>query len=175
MSTYRPLSGSFYVKLPAELKSLKKELINITNNNQKYFLWCHVRHINPVKKYIQKELGKPIKNLTVILVMMDLNFICEKKILARFKQKAIFVSMCFAMISTDFANLHFRSIFKNSIDLSLLIDETHFVYIKYFDRFMFHNTKDKNKKYFCKSCLQCFSSKNVLTIHQKLCLSINGA
>ena len=27
---------------------------------------------------------------------------------------------------------------------------------------------------FCKSCLQCFSSKNVLTKHKEDCLSING-
>ena len=40
---------------------------------------------------------------------------------------------------------------------------------------MFHKTKNKNKKYFCKSCLQCFSSKNVLTKHKEVCLSINGA
>ena len=33
----------------------------------------------------------------------------------------------------------------------------------------------KNKKYFCKSCLQCFNSKNVLTGHKEDCLSINGA
>ena len=33
----------------------------------------------------------------------------------------------------------------------------------------------KTKKYFCKSCLQCFSSKNVLTEPKKVCLSINGA
>ena len=44
-----------------------------------------------------------------------------------------------------------------------------------FDRSMFHKTKNKNKKYFCKSCLQCFSSKNVLTKHKEVCLSINGA
>ena len=49
ISTYRPLSGSSYIKLPAELRSPKKGLINIKNNNQKCFLWCHVRHINPVK------------------------------------------------------------------------------------------------------------------------------
>ena len=67
--------------------------------------------------------------------------------------------------------------FENSIDLLLLIDDdkSHYVYIKDFDRFMFHNTKNKNKKYFCKSCLQCFSSKNVLTKHKEVCLSINGA
>ena len=49
VSTYRPLSGSSYIKLPVELKSPKKGLINIKNNDQKCFLWCHVRHINPVK------------------------------------------------------------------------------------------------------------------------------
>ena len=37
---------------------------------------------------------------------------------------------------------------------------------------MFHKTKNKNKKYFY--CFQCFSSKNVLTEHKEVCLSING-
>ena len=36
-------------------------------------------------------------------------------------------------------------------------------------------TKNKSKKYFCKSCLQCYSSKNVLTEHKEVCLSIDGA
>ena len=40
---------------------------------------------------------------------------------------------------------------------------------------MFLKTKNKNKKYFCKSCLQCFSSENVLTKHKEDFLSINGA
>ena len=50
----------------------------------------------------------------------------------------------------------------------------HYVYIKDFNTFMFHKTKNKNKKWFCKSCLQCFSSENVLINHKKDCLSING-
>ena len=62
------------------------------------------------------------------------------------------------------------------MDLLLLIDDdkSHYVYIKDFDRFMFHKTKNKNKKWFCKSCLQCFSSENVLIKHKEDCLSING-
>ena len=40
---------------------------------------------------------------------------------------------------------------------------------------MLHKTKNKNKKYFFKGCLQCFSSKNVLTEHKEVCLSINDA
>ena len=66
--------------------------------------------------------------------------------------------------------------FKDSMDLLLLIDDdkSHYVYIKDFDRFMFHKTKHKNKKWFCRSCLQCFSSKSVLIKHKENCLSING-
>ena len=40
---------------------------------------------------------------------------------------------------------------------------------------MFHKTKNNGKKYFCEIYLQCFSSKNVLTKHKEVCLSINGA
>ena len=46
-------------------------------------------------------------------------------------------------------------------------NKLHYVHIKDFDRFMFQKTKNKNKKYFCKSCLKCFSSRNVLTEHKK--------
>ena len=54
ISTYRPLSGSCYMNLPVELKSPKKGLINIKNKDQKSFLWCHVRHINPSKEHPER-------------------------------------------------------------------------------------------------------------------------
>ena len=58
ISTYRPLVASSYIDLPIELKHPRKGLINIKNNDQKCFLWCHVRHINPVKDHPGK-----IKNI----------------------------------------------------------------------------------------------------------------
>ena len=67
ISTYRSFLGNSYVKLPAELGSSKNGLINTKNEDQKCFLWCHVRHINHVKihperitredKKLAKELG----------------------------------------------------------------------------------------------------------------------
>ena len=59
ISTYRPLSGNSYMDLPVELKSPRKRLINIKNKDQKCFLWCHVRHINPSKEHSER-----IKKLT---------------------------------------------------------------------------------------------------------------
>ena len=58
--TYRPLLGSSYTDLRIELRSPKKGLINIKNKDQKCFLWCHVRHINPSKEHpgIIKKVDK---------------------------------------------------------------------------------------------------------------------
>ena len=58
ISTYRPLTGSSYIKLPVELRSSKRGLINIKNNDQKYFLCCRVRHINPVKIHPERITQK---------------------------------------------------------------------------------------------------------------------
>ena len=66
--------------------------------------------------------------------------------------------------------------FQSCVDLLLISDEckSHYVYIKDFDRFMFSKTKNKSKKYFCKCCLQCFSSEQILVEHRTDCLFING-
>ena len=34
-------------------------------------------------------------------------------------------------------------------------------------------TRCKNKKHFCRYCLQCFSSEKVLTEHKEVCLKTN--
>ena len=69
-----------------------------------------------------------------------------------------------------------KQTFEDSIDLLHLIqnDKSHYLYIKDFNTFMFHKIKNKNKKWFCKSCLQCFSDEKVLIKHKEDCLSING-
>ena len=100
ISTYRLLSRSSYINLPEKLKSPKKGLINIKNKDEKCFLWCHVRHIDPSKEHPelekliknllnilinQEKLQKKIKSLLVILIMIELSFLCNKKILARLR------------------------------------------------------------------------------------------
>ena len=59
---------------------------------------------------------------------------------------------------------------EDSLEDLLLVtdrDKSHYVYIMDFNKFMFHKTKCRNKKYFSKSCLQCLSCINVLTEHRK--------
>ena len=49
------------MKLPVELRSAKKGLINMKKKDQKCFLWCHVRHINPVKVHPERITQKDKK------------------------------------------------------------------------------------------------------------------
>ena len=63
--------------------------------------------------------------------------------------------------------------FENSMDL-ILVTNGGKIALYVYQRFMFHKTKNKYKNHFCKSCLQCFNSRNMLAEHKKVCVSING-
>ena len=70
--------------LPVGLRSSRKGLINIKNKDKKYFLWCHVRHINPSKEYPER-IKKMTKKLLKNLIIMELSILYKKKILTRLK------------------------------------------------------------------------------------------
>ena len=42
------------MNLPFELRRPRKRLIKIKNQDQKCFLWCHVRRINPSKEHPER-------------------------------------------------------------------------------------------------------------------------
>ena len=54
LSIYSPLIGSTYIKLPDKLKNPMKGLINIKHNDNKWFLWRHIRHLNSLKIHPEK-------------------------------------------------------------------------------------------------------------------------
>ena len=60
--------------------------------------------------------------------------------------------------------------FNDCLDLLLISNgfTNHYVYIRDFNRLMFNKTRHKGKKYFCKGCLQCFSSEKVLEDHKRI-------
>ena len=53
ISTYNPLMGSTYIELANELKNPMKSLISIKNNDNRCFLWCHIRHLNLLKDILR--------------------------------------------------------------------------------------------------------------------------
>ena len=51
---YKPMKGSSYIQLPHELRNSAKGLINMKNEDNECFRWCHIRHLNPQEKYPQR-------------------------------------------------------------------------------------------------------------------------
>ena len=136
ISTYRPLSGSSYVKLPAELRSSKKGLINIKNNDQKCFLWCHVRHINPVKIHPER-ITREDKKLANDLNYDGIEFPVREKDFSKIETKNNICINVYCYENKLVFPIHISDqTFKNSISLLLVINEnkSHYVYIKDFNR-----------------------------------------
>ena len=158
--------------LPVELKSPRKGLINIKNKDQKCFLWCQVRHINHSKEYPER-IKKADKKIAEKLDYNRIEFPMQEKDFSKIEVKN---NIRINLFGYENGLLFPIYGFMESLDLLLLIDDdkSHYLYIKDFDRFMFHKTKNKDKKWFCRSCLQCFRSESVLIKHKENCVSING-
>ena len=158
------------MNLPVDLKSPRKGLINIKNKDKKCFLWSHVRHINPSNEH-PEIIKKMTKKIVEELNYDGIEFPVQEK---DFNKIEIKNNICINVFGYEnklvFPIYISDQKFEDSMDLLLLIDndKSHYVYIKDFNRFMFHKTKNKNKKWFCKSCLQCFSSENVLIKIKKI-------
>ena len=140
------------------------------------FLWRHVRHINIVKIHPER-ITQNDKKLPNDVDYDRVWFPVQEKDFSRIvKKNNICINVFCYENKLTFPIQVSDQKFENSMNLLLVTNEnkSHYMYIKDFDRFMFYKLKNKNKKYFCKSCLQCFSGKNVLTKHKEVCLSING-
>ena len=158
---YSPLIRSTYIDLPDGLRNSMKDLINIKNNDNKCLLWCHIRHLNFVKRHperITKEDKKMINDLDYEGIKFSVSKIDYCRIE---RQNNICINVFCYKNGLTYPVYVSDQKFGDSMDLLLIADEikSHYVYIKDFNRFMCNKTKNKNKKYFCKCCLQCLNSE----------------
>ena len=51
---YDPLKGSSYIPLPVELRNSSRGLVNLKNEDNECFRWCHIRYLNPQEKNPQR-------------------------------------------------------------------------------------------------------------------------
>ena len=87
--------------------------------------------------------------------MKELNFLCLKMILIKTEvENKIYINVFCYESKLTYPVCISNPKFENSMDLLIISDKinSYYVYIKYFNKFMFHKTKNKNKKYLCKYC-----------------------
>ena len=176
VTLYKPLNGSSYIELPLELRNPKKGLINIKNQDNECFRWCHIRMVNPMDKHPER-VKKEDKSMTEKLDYSGIEFPISKKDYNKIEKKNGIRVNVFGYENKQLYPIHIsKEDFEMELNLLLLESDgkKHYVLIKDFNLFMLKQTKHKNKKNFCMNCLQCFSSKEVLDAHRKDCIVING-
>ena len=69
-----------------------------------------------------------------------------------------------------------QKVFETTLDLLLIMEDEkqHYVWIEDFNSFMYNQSKHQHRKHFCRYCLQCFSSEEILHKHTPNCIIING-
>ena len=173
---YKPISGSSYIKLPSELRNSKKGLINMKNEDNECFKWCHIRHINPQEKYPQR-IKKTDKQYVRKLDYSGIEFPVGVKHYNKIeKQNSININVFGYEDKQPYPIYVSKEKYEDHIELLLVTEKEnkHYVLIKDFNRFMYNQTKHEHRKHFCMWCLQCFSSDRVLSNHKDICIQVNG-
>ena len=185
---YRPLRGSSYIPLPKELQNSAKGIINMKNNDDECFRWCHIRHLLPQNKDPQriKECDKKyVEKLDYSGIKFPVSVKQYNKIE---KQNSINVNVLgYEEGRLDKEGQPYEEgqpyviyVSKEKFDscLNLLLitkgEVKHYCLLKDFNKFMYNQTKHKGRKHFCMYCLQCLNSKEHLEKHKVDCIEING-
>ena len=177
---YMPLRGGSYIPIPKELRNSAKGLINMKNEDDECFRWCHIRHLNPQDKTPQR-IKKSDKEYVDKLDYSGIEFpvTTDKKKYEKIeKQNEININVFVYNYENKIPYPIYLSKdeFEDHMDLLLITkdEKKHYVLIKDFNKLMYNQTKHKEKKHFCKYCLQCFSSERVLNNHKENCIQVNG-
>ena len=151
-------------------------MINLRNKDNKCFLWCHVRHLNPVSDNVSR-IKRVDRKIADTLDYDDVKFPVKIKDVGAIEDKN---DICVNVFSYE--NKIVCPVYASKKDYSdcmnlLMInegDKSHYVYVRDFNRLMFNVNKHEGKKWFCLRCLQHFSSEIILEEHKDDCLVING-
>ena len=143
ISVVSPLSGNIYIALPCGLKNSMKALINIKNNDIKWFLWCHMRHLTSLKIHPER-ITKVDKNMVNDLDYKGIEFPVSKKDCNEIEKKNNICINVFCYENNMVCPAYvLNGKFENCMNLLIITDKSrlHYVYIKDF------KTKNKNKKH----------------------------
>ena len=145
VTLYKPLNSSSYIKLPAKLGNSRKGLINLKNEDNECFRWCHIRHLNPQMKdpqRIKKDDKKKVNELNYDGVEFPVSQRHYNKVE---KQNSIRINVFGYEDGQPFSINISKETFEDQMNLLLITkdEKKHYVLIKDFNAFMYNQSKHK--------------------------------
>ena len=176
-----PVKGSSYIDLPKELKN-KNAIINMKNeDNNKCFLWCVLRALNPKDNHPER-IDKDLKSKENTLNMEGITYPVDLKDIKRFEKQNLDISISVLGYSKDeriyplriskFTKAKKEDERKHNITLLLIKngDNSHYCLVKNLSRLLTSQVnKHSHKLYFCLNCLNGFDEPEKLQQHKEYC------
>ena len=176
-----PIKGSSYIDLPKELKN-KNAIINMKNeDNNKCFLWCVLRALNPKDKNAER-IDKDLKSKENTLNMEGIDYPVNLKDIKRFEKQNLDISISVLGYSKDeriyplriseFTKKKKEDERKHNIVLLLIKngDNSHYCYVKNLSALLSSQiNKHDHKLYFCLNCLSGYDDPEKLEKHKEYC------
>ena len=171
-----PLKVGSYIDLPKELKN-KNAIINMKNeDNNKCFLWCVLRALNPKDKNAER-IDKDLKSKEHTLNMEGIAYPVSLKDINRFEKQNPDISISILGYSKDERVYPLRISKKENerkYNIVLLLikngDNSHYCYVKNLSALLASQVNNhKGKLYFCLNCLNGYDNPEKLEQHKEYC------
>ena len=171
--SHKPLRGETYIPLPKELAD-KKAIIKMQNKDNKCFLWCVLRALNPHEKDPQR-LDKKLKEKESSLNMEGIKYPVSLKDIEKFENQNPTISITVfgynGKIVYPLKNSN-NTDREHKIRLMLIEKDgiNHYCLVKNQNRLLSSQvSKHKGKSYFCDRCLNPFWCEKSLNKHLEYC------
>ena len=170
---HKPLKGSSFIELPPKVKHTKA-VVNVKNKDNKCFMWSVLAGLHPQDVHAERiSHYQPFDNE---LNFDGIDFPVAIKDIPKFERQNTISVNVFGYEQDVYPLYTTKHVYKKHVDLFYITKDTnsHYCYIKNFNRLMYSQNKHKCAKYFCKHCLHAFSSEGLLHKHEPECMIING-
>ena len=134
----------------------------------------YVRFINPTNSHPER-INKQDKKIADTLDYRGINFPMKARDYEIIEERFNINVNVFGYENRVFPLYVSKKSNEQVLNVLLISNEekSHYVFIKDFNRLMYSKTKYKDRKHFCMSCLQNFTTKEILSNYRKRCLLIN--
>ena len=166
--SYNPLRGEAWVALAKELAN-KNAIINPQNKDDKCFLWCVLRALNPTKDHPER-IDKKLKEKENTLNMEGIEYPVSLKDIDKFEKQnpSIFITVFGYEDKSVYVLRHSENTNREHNVILLLIKEegvNHYCLVKNLSRLLSSQvSKHDGKKYFCMRCLNPFNNQKARRI-----------
>ena len=177
VNKYDPLAARSYIPLPAEIQN-KKATVNLKNDDDRCFIYCLGRALdsNPEKNHLDR-VSTHLKNVCETLGLNTIKTPVNIQDLPKVEKQFNVSINIYGHSNSDIYPIHTTySTAAKHIDLLVTSNSetNHYVWIKNFNRLCYNVNKHARKKYFCKHCIQHFTSESILLKHMEDCMVLNG-